>query len=156
MAKPAFPRGPSPARESRLGGAEIAEWSYRLGTTKVTQTILLLAGRRIALLSALFEARAPLPAEPERSPGTSPVDRGRADSRDCRGFRLTGPKRSDSAQVLPIALPSLSYETERGGFLTDGELAGAQPSTCGPTVLASALGFVGLGSESKRAQPGES
>src|SRR5262249_24962678 len=48
-----------PVARISVAGAEIAEWSYRLGPEKVTQTILLLAGRRVALLSALFEARAP-------------------------------------------------------------------------------------------------
>jgi hypothetical protein len=109
-----------PGSRISVAGAEIAEWSYRLGTKRVTQTMLLLAGRRIALLSALFEARDPLPLchsvrlqiPPSISAAPLPA---------CRGFRLTGTKRRDSAQVLPISLPSLSYDTERGSFLTEGD-----------------------------------
>ena len=110
----------TPGSRISVAGAEIAEWSYRLGTKKVTQTILLLAGRRIALLSALFEAQGPLPGshivrlELPPSIVAAPL-------RGCRGFRLTGSKRRDSAQVLPIALPSLSYDTERGSFLAEGD-----------------------------------
>jgi hypothetical protein len=109
-----------PGPRISAGGAEIAEWSYRLGTTGVTQTILVLAGRRIALLSALFEARASL-TRSESVRMALPPSIVPAPIRGCRGFRLIGPERSDSAQVLPIALPSLSYDTARGTFLTDGD-----------------------------------
>jgi hypothetical protein len=110
-----------PGSRISVAGAEIAEWSYRSGTAKVTQTILLLAGRRIALLSALFESKAPFPQRHSVRIALPPsVVAGPL--KGCRGFRLTCPKRSDSAQVLPLALPSLSYETERGSFLATGGL----------------------------------
>jgi hypothetical protein len=109
-----------PGSRISVGGAEIAEWSYRLGPERVTQTVLLLAGRRLALLSALLEARAPLTrchslrlALPPSIHATS--------LRGCRGFRLTEARIRESAQVLPIALPSLPYETERGKFFTHGD-----------------------------------
>jgi hypothetical protein len=108
-----------PGSRISAAGAEIAEWSYRLGTTRVTQTILLLAGRRIALLSALFESRGPL-IRSESVRLALPPSIVATPMPGCRGFRLTSPKRSDSAQVLPISLPSLSYETDRGGLLTKG------------------------------------
>lgn len=117
-AGPATP--PKPGSRIAVSGAEIAEWSYRLGPARVTQTVVLLGGRRLALLSALFEARAPLPS----SPGVRlslPHSIVAAPLPDRRGFRLTGPKRRESAQVVPIGLPSLSYDTERGAFLATGE-----------------------------------
>jgi hypothetical protein len=109
-----------PGSRISAGGAELAEWSYRLGTTRVTQTILLLAGRRIALLSALFEARAPLTGRGSVRLALPPSIVA-APIHGYRGFRLTGPKRSDSAQVLPISLPSLSYDTDRGTFHATGD-----------------------------------
>jgi hypothetical protein len=109
-----------PGSRISAAGAEIAEWSYRLGTARVTQTIVLLAGRRIALLLALFESRAPL-TRGESVRLALPPSIVATPIRECRGFRLTGPKRSDSAQVLPIALPSLAYDTDRGTFHTKGD-----------------------------------
>ncbi len=40
---------PKPGSRVSVSGAEIAEWSYRLGRSKVTQSIVLLGGRRLAL-----------------------------------------------------------------------------------------------------------
>ena len=39
---------PKPGPRISVSGAEIAEWSYRMGQHEVTQTILLLGGRRLA------------------------------------------------------------------------------------------------------------
>ena len=48
----------------------------------------------------------------------------------CRGFRLKGPGARESAVVLPIGLPSLPYETDRGAFLIqdNGLLLDQEPS----------------------------
>jgi hypothetical protein len=124
------PTRAKPGSRISVGGAEIAEWSYRLGNARVTQTIVLLVGRRIALLSALFATPAPLPRSHSVRLALPPSVVA-APLRGCRGFRLAGPKRSDSAQVLPLALPSLSYETERGSFLATGDLLALTQASAG-------------------------
>jgi hypothetical protein len=113
---------PKPGPRLSVSGAEIAEWSYRVGQAKVTHSILLLGGRRLALFSALFEARAPLESNLSVRLSCPPSIKAEP-LRACRGFRLNGPIRGESAQVLPIGLPALPYETERGAFVaSDGVL----------------------------------
>jgi hypothetical protein len=111
-----------PGLRIAVSGSEVAEWSFRAGDARVTQTAVLLGGRRIALLSTLFEARAALPASmgvrvslPDPIAAAPLVDR--------RGFRLKGPGDRQTALVIPIGLPALQYDTARGAFLaTDGAL----------------------------------
>src|SRR5262249_5090489 len=103
-----------------VSGAQIAEWSYRVGPARVTQSILLLASRRIALLSALVEGRPPL-SRCQSIRLALPPSIQAAPLRGCRGFPLIGSSGRDSAQVIPIALPSLPYETERGSLLTESD-----------------------------------
>ena len=45
---------PKPGSRISVSGTEIAEWSYRLKAARITQTVLLLGGRRLALLLGLF------------------------------------------------------------------------------------------------------
>ena len=106
---------PKPGSRISVSGTEIAEWSYRMKAARITQTILLLGGRRLALLSVLFEARTALDGSLSVRLAVPPAI-AVAPINDCRGFRLTGPSRRDSAQVLPIGLPSRAYDTDRGGF----------------------------------------
>ena len=121
----------NPGRGSRFRRAEIAEWSYRVGTARVTQTILLLGGRRLASLSALFEARPARRRNPER-PARLAHRRSRpAPLADCRGFRLTGPKRGASAQVLPIGLPSLALRNRARCLSRPGRRAGLSQAPAG-------------------------
>ncbi len=49
----------------------------------------------------------------------------------CRGFRLKGPTGRESAQVLPIGLPCLPYETDRGAFLAARRRPAARPGDRG-------------------------
>ncbi len=102
-----------PGLRISVGGAEIAEWSYRLGPARVIQTIVLLGGRRLALLAALFESRGSLSGSSSVCMAVPPAIAAQR-MKDCRGLRLIGRKKSDTAQVLPLALPSLAYDTERG------------------------------------------
>jgi hypothetical protein len=99
--------------------ADLAEWSYRVGTIQVTQSALLLRGRRLALVAVLAESRTlagPTPpmrlALPPRV-AAAPMDA-------CRAVVLTAPKKRGSVQVLPIGLPCLAYPTDRGRFLVEG------------------------------------
>jgi hypothetical protein len=107
---------PKPGSRISVSGAEMAEWSYRIGQTKVTQSILLLGGRRLALFSALVEARVPLSSNLRVRLSCPPSIKAEPLAA-CRGIRLIGPTRRESGQVLPIGLPALPYETERGSFL---------------------------------------
>ena len=102
-----------PGSRISAGGAEIAEWSYRLGTARVTQTVFLLGGRRLALLAALIESSQSLSGSLSVCLDVPPAVAAER-MKDCRGLRLTGRKKSDKAQVLPLALPSLAYDTARG------------------------------------------
>jgi hypothetical protein len=109
---------PKPGSRISVSGAEIAEWSYRMGRTSVTQTVILLGGRRLAILSALFEARSALESKPGVRLSYPPPVTAKP-LQDCRGFRLTVPTRRESAQVLPIGLPSLAYDTDRGALIAN-------------------------------------
>ncbi len=115
-AEPGATTAPKPGPRISVSGAEIAEWSYRIGQAKVTQSILLMGSRRLALLSALFEARAPQSSQLRLRLSCPPAIKPEA-LEACRGFRLKGPTGRQSAQVLPIGLPCLPYETDRGAFL---------------------------------------
>ena len=108
-----------PGSRISAGGAEIAEWSYRLGTARVTQTVFLLGGRRLALLAALFESSQSLSGSLSVCLTVPPAVAAER-MKDCRGLRLTGRKKSDRAQVLPLALPSLAYDTVRGDLQSKG------------------------------------
>jgi hypothetical protein len=120
-AEPGATTPAKPGPRISVSGAEIAEWSYRVGHVRVTQSIFLLGGRRLALFSALFEARAPL-APHLRVRLSFPPSIEAEPLEACRGFRLNGPTRGESAQVLPIGLPALPYETERGAFLAQDDV----------------------------------
>ncbi len=104
--------------------ADLAEWSYRAGRARITRSALLLRGRRLALLSALVEG-----PESSSDPGRTmrlslPPTIMAAPQEGSRALVLAEPKRRGSAQVLPIGLPCLPYETDRGRFQVEGrELA---------------------------------
>jgi hypothetical protein len=117
---------PSPAKpRTWITGpsADLAEWSYRDGETRVTRSALLLRGRRLALVSILVESRSPsASAWDARVPvrWSMPPTVSAARQPNCRALVLTDHKRRGSACVLPIGLPCLVYPTERGGFQVEG------------------------------------
>ena len=95
--------------------ADLLEWSYRSSGLRCTRTALLLRGRKMALLGdqidgkdlrgrsleTEFDLPAGVTAEP--IPG-------------CRGLLLRTSSGRATAQVLPVALPAVPYETDRGQF----------------------------------------
>jgi hypothetical protein len=110
-------RSKTRARLTEAGG-EMAEWSYRAGTARVTHSVLLFRKRGLALLSITVDSRQPLAStqgfQISLAAGivAAPVESSRA-------LELAAPQKSGSAQVLPIALPALPYVTERGAFEAD-------------------------------------
>jgi hypothetical protein len=110
-------RAKTRARLTETGG-ELAEWSYRAGTARITHSVLLFRKRGLALLSIMVDSRELLaPTQGFQisvAPGIAP-----AAVEKSRALGLAAPHASGSAQVLPIALPALPYVTERGEFAAD-------------------------------------
>jgi hypothetical protein len=100
--------------------ADLAEWSYRAGPVRVTQSAMLIRGRRLALLSALVEGR-----ELSSAPGWAmrlglPPGVAAAPVEGCRALSLSQSLHRGSAHVLPMGLPCRPYPTDRGRFLAEG------------------------------------
>lgn len=97
--------------------ADAVEWSYRDGATRVTRTAVLLRYRRVALI-AQAEDGPPL-ASGLRLPIAPGVSAG-----PVAGMRCVALARSrKGARLIPIGLPPLPYETDRGSFRVDGSEA---------------------------------
>jgi hypothetical protein len=101
--------------------ADLAEWSYRAGSTRITRTALLLRGRRLALLSVLVEGRELPTATGWTMRLSLPPAIAAAPLGGCRAMMLSESKQRGSALVLPIGLPCLSYPTDRGRFQAEGQ-----------------------------------
>jgi hypothetical protein len=100
--------------------ATLAEWSYRAGDAKITQSALMLGGVSLALFSTLFEYPAPRQAVAGMSVSLWPEITA-APIENNRGIALKPASGRGSAQVLPIGLPSLPYLTDRGTFLAQND-----------------------------------
>ena len=111
----ARPRAPKPGSRISISGAEIAEWSYRLGPARVTQTVLLLAGRRLAILSALFEARAAARRRAWAFGSRVPPSIAAEPLASVPRVSLERAQRRESAQVMPIGLPCSSVRNGARG-----------------------------------------
>jgi hypothetical protein len=110
---------PSPRIWISTVTADLAEWSHSAGDDRVTRSILLLRGLRLALLSIVVERKSPA-ADPlafriTRAPGLAvePVEA-------CRALLLSQPPQRGAAQVVPIGLPCPAYSTDQGRFAADG------------------------------------
>jgi hypothetical protein len=112
-------RRPRPRTWISTVTADFAEWSESGGETRVTRSILLLRGLRLALLSVLVE-RKPEPADPPGFRIARPTDLAADPVAGCRALLLSQPPRRGTAQVLPIGLPCALYATDRGQFAVDG------------------------------------
>jgi hypothetical protein len=113
------PQRAKPRLYLSVPGGELCEWSYRAGGLRVTHSVVMLRGRRMALMSVLFESQSPFAAAPSwrislpSRTTAAPVEQSRA-------LQLGQPSEPGAAQVLPIALPCLPYLTERGSFTAAG------------------------------------
>jgi hypothetical protein len=109
---------PSPRTWISTVSADFAEWSQSAGETRVTRSILLLRGLRLALLSVLVEQKS-RPAEPPgfriAYPGAVTVGSVEA----SRALLLSQWPKRGNAQVLPIGLPCAPYATDQGRFAAD-------------------------------------
>jgi hypothetical protein len=95
--------------------ADLAEWTLRAGGVRLTRTALVLRGRRLALLAEQVDGRSTSKGPLE---SLYSVPRGIAVELidGSRGLVLRRIGRGRNAQVLPLALPCLPYETDRGTF----------------------------------------
>ncbi|MDR3621697.1 MAG: hypothetical protein P4L85_20260 [Paludisphaera borealis] len=94
--------------------ADVAEWTFRAGALRVTRTAVMLRGRKIAILADMVEGIKPptsLETRWELPPGrvAEPIA-------DSRALLLRTGAAGASAQAIPLALPSLPYQTDRGRF----------------------------------------
>ncbi len=100
--------------------ADLAEWCHAAGADRVTRSILLLRGLRLALLSVVVERRSSTSGPPgyriARTPGVAvePVE-------GCRAMLLSQSPRRGSAQLVPIGLPCPAYSTDQSRFAAEGD-----------------------------------
>jgi hypothetical protein len=106
---------PKPHHWVSTSTADLAEWTFRCSGLTVTRSALLLRGRQTAIFSEQMAGRTaittPIASMYALPPGVSaePLP-------GCRGMLLRPAGKRATAQVLPLALPCLPYETERGEF----------------------------------------
>jgi hypothetical protein len=112
--------GAAPASRARptcwtsTPSADLAEWSFRLGRSRVIRSALLLRGRRLALLADQVERPVSMPA-PTLQIGLAEGVEPRPIP-DSRGFFLAGGRGRSTLRVFPIGLPFRSTPTDLGAF----------------------------------------
>jgi hypothetical protein len=104
---------PKPACWISNSVADCLEWSYRSGGLFLTRTALLCRGQRLALLGEQVEGKK-LGADPLETRLALPPGVTAEPIPGSRGVLLQSASSRVTAQVLPIGLPALPYETERG------------------------------------------
>ena len=113
-----MPGGPTSRPKPRTwitgSAADLAEWTYRDGPTRIARSALLLRGRRLAMLSVLIEGRDASSDVGWTMRLSLPPAIAAAPLAGSRALVLAESKRRGSAQVLPIGLPCLPYATDRG------------------------------------------
>lgn len=95
--------------------ADLAEWSFRDGDTRVTRSALFLRGRHLALLGELREG----PGVDGRLELDLPPDVEASPLEDSRSIQLKSGR--SQVRVLPIGLPALPYVTDRGSLSVEGQ-----------------------------------
>jgi len=95
--------------------ADVFEWAYRVGTSRVIRSVVLLRGRKLAILGEQWEGSG--------DPGGFSIDLAEnvqaTPIPECRGLALKHDRGRGSARVYPIGLPRLPYATDRGEFGVD-------------------------------------
>jgi hypothetical protein len=111
---------PSPQTWISTVTADLAEWTHASGEDRVTRSILLLRGLRLALLSVIVERKS--------RAGDPPTFRIACGPRlavepvaGCRALLLSQLRQRGTAQAVPIGLPCPAYATEQGRFGSEGD-----------------------------------
>lgn len=120
--EPAVPTAGARGARPRLvrwvsnSSADLAEWSFAAGGSRVVRSALLLRGRRLALLADQVDGPEPLqamrlavrePLVPEPAAGDHSI------------VLSSGPRRP-TARLIPLDLPFRSLPTDRGSLQVDG------------------------------------
>jgi hypothetical protein len=96
--------------------ADVLEWSCRVGSGRLTRTVVMLRGRRIALLGEQWDG----PGDPAEMRLSLAAGVSAKPMADCRGLALVPTRGRSSARVFPLGLPRPPYPTERGRFTCEG------------------------------------
>jgi hypothetical protein len=101
-----------PTRWISNPSADLTEWSFRLGESRVVRTALLLRGRRLALLADQVEGKSP---DAEMRVG---IREGIevVPSAEDRGLSLSSGARGPSPRVFPLGLSSQTLPVGRAAF----------------------------------------
>jgi len=100
--------------------ADVAEWTFRAGGLRIRRVLVLLHGRRAALLADQVDSLK-APAKIETTIGLPTSDLTVEAVPESRALLLRSATDGKSAQVIPMGLPALPYETDRGRFGFDPE-----------------------------------
>ncbi len=142
---------PRPQTRISDAAAELVEWSYSAGESRITRSALLLRGHRLALLSILVESRSPLPEDLSLRMRVSLAPTiASAPVPGRRAILLSGAKQHGSLLVLPIGLPCLDYATERGKFEVLDRTLTVSQAPRDRRALVAPPGFVGLAAQPKK------
>jgi hypothetical protein len=97
--------------------ADLAEWSFRLGRSRVVRTALLLRGRRLALLADQVEGPVLAPAPMLRIGLAEGVEAALIPG--SRGLTLAKARARSTMRVFPIGLPHRDDPTDQGAFTAE-------------------------------------
>jgi hypothetical protein len=101
-----------PVRWTSEGSADHFEWSFRVGTARVLRSAVLLRGRRLAILGEQWDG----PGDPgEFRLGLAANIHAEA-MPESRGLELLPERARQRAQIFPIGLPRLPFETDKGSL----------------------------------------
>jgi hypothetical protein len=101
-----------PVRWTSEGSADHFEWSFRVGKARVVRSAVLLRGRRLAILGEQWEG----PDDPGEFRIGLAENVHAEPMPESRGLQLVLDRSRQRAQIFPIGLPRLPYETDRGSL----------------------------------------
>lgn len=106
--------------------ADFHEWTFKVGKGRVTRSVTVLRGRRLALLTELWEGS----GDPGAIRLQIPDDIKGTELTDCRGLMLFSEKPKKSIRLYPISLPKGNFAKDQGSFtMGDGEVVLKQAAT---------------------------
>ncbi len=96
--------------------ADAQEWSFRAGSTKIMRTVVLLRYRKVALIAQQEEG-------PPASAFRLPLAAGTTTAAVAEQRSLTLIRGRAKARLIPLGLPTLPYETDKGSLSIEGDEA---------------------------------